>query len=345
MTASTAKRRPSLAEDAAAMVDLHSTAESKQKYDEGLRSASRPLSHFERLCLGHTIENRKPRDFSRAEMRMAEINRLIEFRYGGVIPENDDPANGYLFAMACTIYAELVDKSDQRGFLVQWLRRAQPWVEDPAVVVSTVLAKMHPRGKHLRDRQAGKIVNLRWEERKALSIKTMSPADLTPLEFAKIRKEAKRAADRARDERKRRATGAKAQGASMTITKPWLAEGVSRATWYRRKHSIETVSSHACAISSGNGETDSSPLILNRIGREETVSPLASAPTLEPHLSDLVSGPGGGVSPPTRSSAHYDPLVPASHTRVDSSNQQTPGGLDAAGLCRGVVKGGEDASA
>lgn len=158
-------------------------------------------------------------------MRLAEINRLIEFRHGGKIPENDDPTGGYIFVAACTVYAELKDPADRMSFFLPWLSRAASWIPDPRLFIDDLMAQMHPRGKHLTDAAAGKCVRLLLAERRELGLRTMSPCDLTPLQFSKLRKEAKRAADRERAERKRRATGAKPQALSATKTKTWLAEG------------------------------------------------------------------------------------------------------------------------
>jgi len=305
MTLSKRNRRPSLSDDLASMKALHVNGDRVEPYRQAL-NGKRQLSRFERLCLGHTIDRQTERSFSRAEMRIAEINRLIEHRHGGRIPAHDDPHDGYVFAIAVTIHAEFADEHDRRSFLLGWISRAAEWITDRDAYVGALLAKMHPRGKHLRDRQAGQLVNLKAAERTALGIRTMSPADMTPLQFAKARQEAKRLADRERAARKRREGGAKPQERSIAKTQPWKAAGCSKATWYRRKRQNETVSSHACAVSQFGDETVSSPLIDSRIGCDETVSQVLDPPPIQPSLSDLMAHPEGCPKRPHRDDAGHD---------------------------------------
>jgi hypothetical protein len=280
------------------MLDLHSTGEMLDAYRTNISETSRPLTRFERLCLGHTIDSGRTREFSRAELRIAEINRLIEHRHGGEIPENDDPFDGFTVVVAFTVRAEFHDEAARKRFLMTWVSRAKPWIADRSSHVDQLLTKMHPSGKHLKDRTAGEMVNLKAAERSSLRIRTMSPADMTPLQFAKARREAKRIADRERAARKRLEQGAKPQELSLAKTRPWEVAGCSKATWYRRQKQNETVSSHACVVSEIAGETNSSPLISLRIGRDETVSRIPNAPPLEPSISDIESCPDGGASPP-----------------------------------------------
>jgi hypothetical protein len=73
--------------------------------------------------------------------------------------------------------------------------------------------------------------------------------------------------DRLRDESRRRASGATPQAKSLSQTKPWEAEGISRATWYRRQANGqdigETVSSETVSSETNKGrETVSSATII-----------------------------------------------------------------------------------
>ncbi|PWJ79791.1 hypothetical protein C7441_11468 [Pseudaminobacter salicylatoxidans] len=338
MSAPARQYRSPLAADTAAMVKAHTTEEQRREYREDLKHRDfGSLTRFERLSLGHTLGRKDQRPFARAERRMAEINRLIEFRYGGEIPETDDLCNGYIFCMAHVAHAHFNDEADRRSFMLKWLARVASWIEDREDLVEKLMAKMHPRRKHLRDQPAGKLVNLKMTERQHLSIITMSPADLTSLQFAKARKEAKRAADRERAARKRLAQGAKRQSASITQTKQWEEAGFKcRRTWERwRARQASTspsaepvaISSHACTSSV---VATSSPLIVPRIGSDEFATSVAFAPSTEPSFADLASSMGGGVSPPTPSVAPASTNVHCVHSERDVL--QTPGGLDAAGL-------------
>jgi len=65
----------------------------------------------------------KKKPFSRAELRIAEIGKLVRHRHGGAIPETDEPGNGYVFAVAVTIHAMHSDEADRRDLLLMWLAR------------------------------------------------------------------------------------------------------------------------------------------------------------------------------------------------------------------------------
>lgn len=345
MNSDTPKRRTSLADDTAAMVNLHSTEERRTAYREEIaRPSQRLLTRMERLCMGHTLERDTDRPFCRAEMRMSEINRLVDFRHGGKIPETDDPRDGYIFCMAHVAHAHFDDEVDRKSFLLKWLRRVAHWIPDPKDLVDGLLAGMHPRRKHLRDHAAGKLLNLKTAERQALGIRTMSPADISLLQFAKLRKEAKHQADRERAARKRREQGARPQSASATRTKLWLEAGFkNRRAWerHRAKQAASTpildvvaTSSHPCK--EGIVAT-SSPLIDSRIGRDEFATTVANAPPLEPSISDIELGLDGGVSPPAKG-AKSSPVTYASIKNGDVPFVAPAGSLELPAVIEPPVK-------
>lgn len=333
MTAPAPRRRHTIVADIAAMVEHHASLEAKSTYlEERAGDSGAPWSLFERLARGHTVRPTADRPFSRAEMRLAEINRLIEHRHGGRIPKTDDPRDGYVFAVAVTVHAEFDDESDRRTFLLNWLSRAAAWIIDRESLVNDLLATMHPRRKHLKDRRVGELVNLKASERDLLGIRTMSPADMTPLQFAKARKEAKRRADRERDERKRRARGAKPQKASAAQMQPWKDAGFNcRRTWERWKAKAAPVatSSHACEPVD---VATSSPLVDSRTGCEEVATEVALAPSISPSLPELIASSGGGASRPTGGSAPSLPFASMQSRTFIDDTRQTAGGIPA-GQC------------
>ncbi|HEV7253599.1 MAG TPA: hypothetical protein VGN97_10955 [Mesorhizobium sp.] len=272
--------RPSLAAEKASLVERHTSVEARQEYGEHLKTVTLDgLTRLERIALGHHLTRSRPgKPFSRAERRMSEINRLIAHRHSGTIPEHDDPCDGYVFAMAHLIHAELDDPADQLDVFTQWLETVAPWADANALALK-VLASMHPRRKHMRDRAAGRAVRLLFTEREALGISTLSPADMTPGEFRQWQKQSKRRADRERAARRRRAAGAKRQAESVESAAPWKALGISRATYYRHR---ETVSSPAC-------ETVSSPLVESGLDATK-LSQRAQASSLEALACDADGG-------------------------------------------------------
>src|SRR6476659_5317502 len=87
----------------------------------------------------------------------------------------------------------------------------------------------------LGGKELGQRLNLTNAEREALKAWRIAPVDMTADDLAEQRK----AKERERKRRKRATMGAKPrqtyEAASLSSRKPWLAEGVSRATWYRKR--------------------------------------------------------------------------------------------------------------
>jgi hypothetical protein len=72
------------------------------------------------------------------------------------------------------------------------------------------------------------------------------------------RRMARRERDRLNKERARRAAGAKDQANSAARTKPWLAEGISQRTWYRRRREAAPIAANEARgrISSSANKAD-----------------------------------------------------------------------------------------
>jgi hypothetical protein len=86
----------------------------------------------------------------------------------------------------------------------------------------------------------GQRLRLTYAERERLGIRQIAPCDITKEELAERRKAQRQARGRAR----RRQRGARPRqeylASSRTKAKPWLAEGISRRTWYRRQSKVGT---------------------------------------------------------------------------------------------------------
>jgi hypothetical protein len=97
---------------------------------------------------------------------------------------------------------------------------------------------------------AGRLLNLTAEQRWACDVRTMEPIDETREErAAEVRErrlvrrannrrradEAEREKERARSRRSRAAKGAKPRAQSLSQTRPWEKDGISRRTWERRR--------------------------------------------------------------------------------------------------------------
>ena len=94
-----------------------------------------------------------------------------------------------------------------------------------------------------------KYLGLTYQQRTILGITTIGACDFSKAQRKKQRKHK----DRITKERKRREAGMRPQSESLSATEPWTAEGMSRATWYRRnkaRRKGETTLSTAFFLSS-----------------------------------------------------------------------------------------------
>ena len=72
-------------------------------------------SHFQKLALGQIRPKKKARKFDFSARRRVEIDRVINRRYGGKIPETDD-ASLYFHAMGRTVAASFAGEDDRVVF-------------------------------------------------------------------------------------------------------------------------------------------------------------------------------------------------------------------------------------
>jgi len=169
---------------------------------------------------------RKP--LSMAALRCAEIDRLLVARYGTVLPADDAGAED---ARIMAHHLALMS-GDPRRRITAWTGKRTPWMAPDAaerLIEQTIAKPLRWRADKL-----GKLLNLVEADRRRLGITTIGAADVTKEQRAAARKARKREAM----QRRRRNAGAKPrseyEAAAAGHGKPWEAEGVSRATWYRR---------------------------------------------------------------------------------------------------------------
>jgi hypothetical protein len=159
---------------------------------------------------------RPPFNFSRA--RIHEIARVVMHRHGE-LPDTDD-CDVYLDAVAAHL-----DPSDYLRFAARCgVTLAAGDIAPPRKIKADTLAQM------LR------ITNA---EREDLALRTIGACDVSKAERTKRRK----AKDRERKRARRMAVGAIPRDMSLSRTRPWEREGISRRTWYRRRQMLGTNSS------------------------------------------------------------------------------------------------------
>jgi hypothetical protein len=172
--------------------------------------------------------------------RLGDLDLLARARYGDTLTEGDE---GKRFAFL--IAHHIGEPSRIRAYLAE----AAPWYGEDEVdkLIKRVATK---RLRWRSDTLASKKwLNVSYAERQELGLRTIGAYDMPKKERDKLRRqryrERQRQNDRAYQERRRRAEGAKPraqyEAESLSRTKPWLAAGVSRATWYRNRETSASI--------------------------------------------------------------------------------------------------------
>ena len=164
-----------------------------------------------------------------AALRIAELRRLFYARYGRTLPD-DDAGRDDLVVMA----HHLARRHGDPLRIHNWIELHAPWMSAKEADEKVRFVVAHPI-KWRADKLAQRL-HLTEAERRRLGIRTIGAIDMTKQE----RKEARRRRQRQRDLNRRRAHGATPRVEWEAIhdtnrTKPWLAAGISRATWYRQR--------------------------------------------------------------------------------------------------------------
>ena len=163
-------------------------------------------------------------------LRLRDLETIFRHRYGGTLPDDDAGREDAVLVLHHMVGVAV----DPRGRMRRWLSTWCPWLETAAAEQMVERAIAKPR-RYRADTLAAKI-NLQSHERAAWRITTIGAVDLRRDARLAARKEKKRQAEMTR----RRARGAQSRAkflaSSLSNTKPWLAEGISRRTWYRRQH-------------------------------------------------------------------------------------------------------------
>lgn len=161
-------------------------------------------------------------------LRLVDLATVYRSRYGLILP-NDDAGRDDI-ALAVDHLAAL---AHPKKHITQWLDLWAPWLT--LAEVNDVIANGITNRRNWTADQLAWRLRLMKEERTMLSITTIGAIDHPKAARKKRRKQR---------ERERRVANRRAKGAiprpeyeqrSLNRAKPWEAEGISRATWYRRK--------------------------------------------------------------------------------------------------------------
>jgi hypothetical protein len=161
--------------------------------------------------------------------RRNEIENLVRYRHE-TLPDTDDRST-YLRFWA---WHNLHSKHQHDGLRAFGLRLGVILTE--AEIEATLRYVQRRELRKFNASTLGKHLRLTDHERTLLRITTIEAHNVTPAERHHIRRAMKTIKERER----RRAQGVKPRLAyeqnSLTRTKPWKAEGISRKTWERRRN-------------------------------------------------------------------------------------------------------------
>lgn len=188
-----------------------------------------------------------------APLRLRELERVFQHRFGKFLP-NDGDGRRMLHAYAdCLPFA----KGSVLERLAGFINARAPW----AIPEAEALAEAAEMAARWQDADAmANRIGLSLADREMLEVRTIGAVGITKRQRKALQKE-KRCQ---RDTKRRRDNGAKPraeyEAQSISRAEPWKAEGISRATYYRRrKHGVETSPHHVsilditrCAVVSSN---------------------------------------------------------------------------------------------
>jgi hypothetical protein len=203
------------------------------------------------------IRNRRPDKLSKTELlrrrRLGHLRRLLRDRCGSVLPD-DDAGRDYLKELLLPISlgpSETVHwgPTDRMRCAIEvWT----PWMsEDEALELRLEVNAMPRWERWPNPKTLGQRLNVTYAERERLRLWAIDPCDMTKAAMKLMRKRKKRQRDKLRRQKQPRA---EYLAASLSQTKPWKQEGISRASWYRQQretsvHQIKLIKSECTPVS------------------------------------------------------------------------------------------------
>ena len=165
-------------------------------------------------------------------LRLGDMRRLFQHRYGVTFPDADDGREDLRLLLLPISLGQ-----DPQRRMTNAIELWAPWMplnEAETLVAGIVTTPLNMR--RTPPDQLGKVLNVTNAQREALRLWTIAPIDMTREQLAEHRK-AKRSSRR---KAARLRAGHKTRQeylACNTIRRdrPWLALGISRPTWYRRQ--------------------------------------------------------------------------------------------------------------
>lgn len=161
-------------------------------------------------------------------LRLHDLARIFRHRYGVTLPDDDAGRDDLTVAIN-----HLASLARPRRHIANWIGLWAPWL--PAGEMQEMVGAALANPQHWKADALAWRLRLTKEERRMLGVTTIGAID----ENRAARIKRRRQVERERKARLRRAKGAKPRATyeaqSTASAMPWVTEGISRATWYRRR--------------------------------------------------------------------------------------------------------------
>jgi hypothetical protein len=170
----------------------------------------------------------RPIDETLRRLRFGDLRKLLRSRYGHTLPD-DDAGREDLHELLLPV--SLGPQAARR--MLNVIELHAPWMSrDKAGQLVDQIMRTPSHLRRPSNRQVGRRLRVTNQERELWRLWTIHPCDMTDEEMREQRKAKRRARDRQR--RKRQPRVAYLAANSLSRTKPWEIEGISRRTWYRK---------------------------------------------------------------------------------------------------------------
>jgi hypothetical protein len=188
-----------------------------------------------------------------------DLLTVVRHRYGHTLPDDDSGRDDLYLMLRLAALADRAADKKMRNVIELYA----PWAGDEERQWIDELEREDPRRVWLDGKELGQRLNLTNPEREALKVWRIAPVNLDgELISAEYLAEQRKAKDRERKWRKRGTSRRRDvyEAESLSSRKPWLADGISRRTWERRrrKSGVASVSAtivyrsgHTCVTSPG----------------------------------------------------------------------------------------------
>jgi hypothetical protein len=172
-----------------------------------------------------------------SHLRLRELEKLYRSRYGAILPDDDAGMED----MADALHHIPFMSGDVTGKMMGWIQKWAPWLRNDQA--RALCERIVDDPQRFEADELGYRMRLDVFERERLEITTFSAFNMPKVWVLEdgtkhLLREAYRKAfknRKRRDERKQR------ERPTITATQPWKAEGMSRATWYRKRSAEKNV--------------------------------------------------------------------------------------------------------